>query len=294
MIESGDENIVRRESADKDNAEFWNYLCGTNAAIYMGFDLATEEGVLEFDNWYFHFYPYLKAYIDQTILDAQTSLEVGIGLGTVSRYLSRNVNELSALDVAPQPCIFLQKSLESENVNLNTINTSILDGTLFTQVGERFDSAIAIGSLHHTGNLNLALDNLIGSVEPGGKILVMVYNEFSFYRLLKNPLRFLLRLTESKFRKKYTWSEHDGPIRAVNDSNDEGVAAPHTAYSSKRLFTSRSDSKWNVNSENLSDFILFKKLISRRKLLYFVHIFGGLDLYATGIKLPDPETGFES
>jgi SAM-dependent methyltransferase len=294
MTKYGDENKDRLESADQDNAEFWNYLCGTNAALYMGFDLATKEGVSEFDDWYFQFYPYLKAHLDQTLAGAQTCLEVGIGLGTVSRYLSRNVNELLALDVAPQPCVFLQKSLEGESVNLHTINTSILERTLSTHAGARFDCAIAIGSLHHTGNLNLALDNLINSVKPGGKILVMVYNEFSFYRLLKNPLRFLPRLAKSGFRQKYIWSEDDGAKRASNDINDQGMAAPHTAYSSKRLFTSRSDSKWIVTTENFSDFTLLKKHISRRKFLHFAKVFGGIDLYATGLKLLDSKAGIKS
>ena len=280
-------------NADSANAEFWNYLCGTNAATYMGFDLDTKEGVAQFDAWYMDCYPYLVTYIDNTIVNAENCLEVGIGLGTISRYLSRNLAELSALDVAPQPCIFLQNSLEGENVNLRTINTSILEGKISTNMGERFDCAIAIGSLHHSGNLSLALDNLIASVRPGGKILVMVYNEFSFFRLLNNPMRFIHRLIESKFRKNLSWSEDEGNIRAVNDSNKEGIAAPHTAYSSKRLFTSRTDSSWSINSENISDFMLFNRYISRKKLLHFTTFFGGLDLYATGIKLPDPDSGLD-
>lgn len=275
------------ESADSANAEFWNYLCGTNAATYMGFDLDSRDGVGQFDSWYMGFYPYLQSYIDHATDKTQSCLEVGIGLGTVSRYLSRKIDELSALDVAPQPCIFLQKSLEGEKINLHTINTSILDGKVSRKNGESFDCVIAIGSLHHSGNLNLALDNLVNSVKPGGKILVMVYNEFSLYRLVKNPLRFCQRFAASKFGQRHTWSESDGPVRGVNDSNDEGIPAPHTAYSSKRLFTSRSDSTWKVNSENLSDFILFKKHIGRKSLLRFVKNFGGLDLYATSIKTAD-------
>jgi 2-polyprenyl-3-methyl-5-hydroxy-6-metoxy-1,4-benzoquinol methylase len=283
-----DMSIEMSKNADSANAEFWNYLCGTNAAMYMGFDLDTREGVRQFDNWYMDSYPYLQAYIDDVINNAETCLEVGIGLGTVSRYLSRNVHELLALDVASEPCIFLQKSLEGENNNLQTINLSVLEGEFSTSTDSEFDCAIAIGSLHHSGNLELALDNLIGSVKPGGKILVMVYNEFSLYRLVKNPVRFFLRFLQSKFGQNYTWSENDETVRSVNDSNNQGSAAPHTSYSSRRLFTSRSDSKWKVNSENLSDFIIFEKYFERRKFLHIVKNAGGLDLYATGIKGPKP------
>jgi SAM-dependent methyltransferase len=280
-------------NADSENAEFWNYLCGTNAAIFMGFDLDTKEGVAQFDSWYMDYYPYLQEYIDKASKNAQTCLEIGIGLGTVSRYLSRNINEIFALDVAPQPCIFLQESLSDEDVNLHTINKSILEGTVFNENEERFDCVIAIGSLHHSGNLKLALDNMIDSVKPGGKILVMVYNEFSFYRFLNNPIRFFRRLTESKFKRIYSWSEIDGTVREVNDSNDKGISSPHTAYSSKRMFTSRTDLKWSVTSENLSDFMLFNRHINRKKLLHLVKFFGGLDLYATGIKKSGHESRLE-
>jgi SAM-dependent methyltransferase len=275
--------------ADRENAKFWNYLCGTNAATYMGFDLATSDGVRDFDKWYMDFYPYLRPYIDWAIADSKSCLEVGLGLGTVSRYISRNIQEFTALDVAPEPCIFLEKSIDVNSAILNTVNKSILEGPISTRDGDRFDVAIAIGSLHHSGNLSVALSNLVSSVKPGGKILVMVYNEFSFYRFVNNPLRFMHRVFLTKSKKNYSWSEKDNSIRAVNDTNDIGEAAPHTAYSSKSIFESRLDSKWNVKSENISGFRLFGRLIDRKKLLPIVRLSGGLDLYAMGIKSADPK-----
>jgi SAM-dependent methyltransferase len=285
MTEEGKISSDNTDSADQDNAKFWNYLCGTNAAVYMGFGLDTKSGVSGFDAWYMDFYPYLRPYIDKTTLGSITCLEVGIGLGTVSRYLARNVDEFTALDVAPEPGIFLEKSLRTENVKLNAVNRSILEGTVSTPLGDRFDSAIAIGSLHHSGNLELALDNLISSVKPGGKILVMIYNEFSVYRFVHNPIRFLKHLMFSILKKSYTWSEKSKSVRAVNDSNDLGIPAPHTAYSGKQLFHSRLDSTWTVNTENISN-LPFIGL--RKNLLPFVRIGGGLDLYASGIKSADP------
>jgi 2-polyprenyl-3-methyl-5-hydroxy-6-metoxy-1,4-benzoquinol methylase len=284
MIEEKDESLDNSETADSENAKFWNYLCGTNAATYMGFELDTKNGLAEFDTWYMDFYPYLLPYIDSAIAEGHSCLEVGIGLGTVSRYLARNMQEFSALDVAPEPCIFLEKSLSMENVSLITMRRSILEGPVSTELDARYDVAIAIGSLHHSGNLTLALDNLVKSVKPGGKILVMVYNEFSLYRLIHNPIRFLNHLILSMLKKKYSWSEQDKAVRAVNDSNEHGVAAPHTAYSSKQLFHSRIDSTWTVNTENISD---LPRLGLRNKLLPFVRNGGGLDLYALGVKCAD-------
>lgn len=284
MIESGDESKDRLESADQDNAAFWNYLCGTNAALYMGYDLATEKGIREFDDWYFGFYPYLKPYIDSQLKTSGKVVEVGLGLGTVSRYLARNVTELTAIDVATEPCKFLEKSLQGESINLTAINRSVLDIENLVQFENKFDAAIAIGSLHHSGNLELAIDNLIRLVKPGGKILIMVYNEFSLFRFIHNPLRFVKHLVQSTLGRQYTWTEADKNVRGVNDSDLEGNPAPHTAYSTKKLFHSRLDSSWNVRSENISDFIVLKKMVKRENLLPFVKRFGGLDLYALGTK----------
>lgn len=288
-MEERDESLDNSGTVDSENAKFWNYLCGTNAATYMGFELDTKNGLSEFDAWYLDFYPYLLPYIDSAIEEGHSCLEVGIGLGTVSRYLARNMQEFSALDVAPEPCIFLEKSLSMENVNLTTMRRSILEGPVSTELDARFDVAIAIGSLHHSGNLTLALDNLVKSVKPGGKILVMIYNEFSLYRFIHNPIRFLNRLFLSTLKKKYSWSEQDKDIRAVNDSNEQGEAAPHTAYSSKQLFHSRLDSNWQVTTENISDFTLFGVPFKRKTFLPIMRIAGGLDLYALGVKCADRE-----
>ena len=132
---------------------------------------------------------------------------------------------------------------------------------------------------------------MVNSVKPGGKILIMIYNEFSIYRLIHNPIQFLTRLALLNFKNnQYNWSEKNKSIRAVNDQNEHGEAAPYTAYSSKREFTSRIDSKWNVKSENISGYSLFRILIiNRRRFLSLVRIAGGLDLYAFGVKCADPQ-----
>ena len=290
MTEKDQKSGITHVNSDTDNAEFWNYLCGTGAATYLGFDLSTRKGVEEFDAWYMNFYPYLTPYVDWAITGAESCLEVGIGLGTVSRYISRNVTEFTALDVAREPCVFLMNSLGAESLSVRTINGSILEGPISTQSGGNFDVAIAIGSLHHTGNVTLALDNLIGSVKPGGKILVMIYNEFSVYRFIKNPVKFLFHLMLSGFRRQYSWSEKDENIRAMNDSNERGEAAPHTAYSSRRFFLSQRKSQWKVKSENISNVMIFRKHIRRESMLRYVKLVGGLDLYALGVKTEDSPT----
>ena len=73
---------------DDQNASFWNEPCGTTAALNNGFDLNTKQGREDFDRWYWGFYPYLMPLVDEAINDAKSVLEIGIGSGSLSRYLS--------------------------------------------------------------------------------------------------------------------------------------------------------------------------------------------------------------
>jgi hypothetical protein len=91
-------------------------------------------------------------------------------------------------------------------------------------------------------------------------------------------------LSSTGLRRRYSWNEADKSIRAMNDSNEIGEAAPHTAYSSRRLFKSQTNSQWKVKSENISNVMIFKKHVKRENLLPYVKIKGGLDLYALGIR----------
>lgn len=275
---------MTNQESDNKNAEFWNYLCGTNAATYMGFDLETDKGLKDFDAWYMNFYPYLEEYLIWVKDGARTILEVGLGLGTVSRKLAKEVSNFVGVDVAEQPCIFLQRSLARDEIAVTTVKKSILEGPIFYKNNEKFDCAVAIGSLHHTNDLNRALDNVLASVKPGGRILVMVYNEFSAIRFIRNPQRFVKSFIQRISGTRNQWNELDPHARASNDANEVGQAAPYTIYCSKKTFSSRNDSTWEVSYENFSDFVIFGRLFKRDRFLRLARKIGGLDIYAKGTK----------
>ena len=50
-----------------------------------------------------------------------------------------------------------------------------------------FDLVISIGCFHHTGNVKSCVDETYQILKPGGKAIIMVYNQLSYRQWYKWP-----------------------------------------------------------------------------------------------------------
>jgi hypothetical protein len=75
---------VNQSDISSKNSNFWNELCGSQLAKYLGITDSSIESLKKFDDWYFGFYPYLYRHIPFEQLKNREVLEVGLGYGTVS------------------------------------------------------------------------------------------------------------------------------------------------------------------------------------------------------------------
>lgn len=266
---------------DSKNAEFWSEPCGSRAADLLNLDLENREELAKFDEWYFQFYPYLKKYLDAVVHEDDICLEVGVGLGSVSRFLSERVHELHLLDIAPKAMEFVHSSL-AENEKITPIVGSVLE----FQPEKKYDSIVAIGSLHHTGDLDLALRNLEGALKENGKILIMVYHAFQPRRMLKHPLKVFREFLVSRFSnaEKFIFTEDDIAIRGAADSNIAGEPAPYTAFSSRLLFIKRNGMQYEVELNNSHRIPILGRFLDRETHLKLFAKFFGCDIYAIGEK----------
>jgi hypothetical protein len=55
-------DVKQGQVSDK-NSEFWDELCGSGLARYLGISDSSPESLKKFDDWYFNFYPYLFDHI---------------------------------------------------------------------------------------------------------------------------------------------------------------------------------------------------------------------------------------
>lgn len=265
------------------NAEFWNELCGSQLARVLGIKDSTPESLKRFDDWYFDFYPYLDKYIQFDSLAGKDVLEVGLGYGSVAQKIAGHGARYRGLDIASGPVGMVQHRLTQAGLKGQITQGSILNPPFEI---ETFDVVVAIGCLHHTGDLRSAINQCLRLLRKGGRLVFMVYYAYSYRRWVSSPfgnLRYLFR--EMNGLRDVVGASHRTQ-RGAYDKNSKGEAAPHTDWISKKsladlcaVFSSFSPALENIDTE--PPFWLW----SRQQLLS-TKIPGilGLDLYAVATK----------
>jgi SAM-dependent methyltransferase len=265
---------------DGQNADFWNELCGTTMARSLGITEQSADSLRKFDEAYLSFYPYLMRYVDSEPLTGKRVLEIGLGYGTLGQLLAFRGCRYYGLDIAPNPTGVMRYRLAllgEDRVEERVRQGSALE-LPFPEAS--FEYVYSIGCLHHTGNLVRAISELHRVLVPGGKAIVMLYNKYSFRRLVGIPLLAGLWAL---------WT-YRGPVlrrfvsgsRAVYDANQIGEGAPHTEYVS-RLQVRRLFSRFGsvtIESQNCTAIAWRGRvLVSRERLLGTLGRMLGLDLY---------------
>ena len=139
---------------DESNRRFWNDLCGSQLAKSLGIVDRGVESLDRFDRWYLDFYPYLDRHLALDRVRGRRVLEIGLGYGTVAQRLAERGALYVGLDIAPGPVKMVRHRLAQASLQGEAVQGSILSPPFEDQT---FDDVIAIGSLHHTGDLQAAI-----------------------------------------------------------------------------------------------------------------------------------------
>jgi SAM-dependent methyltransferase len=230
MAEAPAEGALVQDELDARNSVFWNTLCGTSLAQSLGITDDSSESLRKFDDWYFAFYPYLAEYIPFGELRGRCVLEVGLGYGTVSQRLAECGAEYTGLDIAENPVAMVNERLRRMGNNGRAQRGSILAAPFDD---ESFDCVVAIGCYHHTGNIQRALDESYRILRPGGSLVGMVYNGYS-YRRWYNAGEATFRYLLWDFLRIGTSPIASADERMAYDNDTRGNEAPHTDFVSRR------------------------------------------------------------
>lgn len=215
------------------NAEYWNELCGTNIAKELRIDDMSPESISKFDVWFFDFYPYLIPFLENSLNTSQKVLEVGLGYGSVATYLCRSGYHYTGLDIALGPvemCRQRMASLENKGIAFQG------DALKAPFESDTFDAVIAIGSLHHTGDFDQAMAEMVRITKDGGVIGGMVYSIFSARNFILQPLSTFRSLSVNL--KRPVRVKAGEKLRWLSDHNQIGESAPATEYFSRRALRS--------------------------------------------------------
>ena len=172
--------------------------------------------------------------------------------------------------------------LSQKNLSGIGVEGSILNPPLEK---ETFDLVIAIGSLHHTGDLAKAIRECHALLREGGHLVFMVYNAYSYRRWLWSFMQTLKYSTWEKSGGRGALNAGSSRERAMYDTNTQGEAAPHTDFLSKKSIKAltREFSHVHIQIENVSA-IFPLNLIRPILLASPIAKFLGLDIYVQATK----------
>lgn len=222
---------MNKSSISSANESFWNELCGTQLAKVIGITDSSSASLKKFDDWYFDFYPYLFNHIPFGELQNKDVLEVGLGYGTVSQRLAESGANYHGLDIAAGPVNMVNHRLQQNSLAGRAVLGSILESPFQPN---SFDAIIAIGCLHHTGDLKKAIDHCYSLLREGGQLIFMVYYAYSYRRWIQSPsVTFNYAARELKGLRDVV-GQSKSRDRAAYDKNSSGDGAPHTDWISKK------------------------------------------------------------
>ena len=265
------------------NAGFWNEPCGSHAARILGVTDASIKSLRRFDDWYFDYYPYLDSYIPFTDLKKKDVLEVGLGYGTVSQILAESAGNYVGLDIAKGPVELVNHRLSQNHLAGHAKLGNILEPPFSA---ESFDFIIAIGCLHHTGDLERALSRCYELLRPGGTLIFMVYSAYSHKRWIVAFAPTLKYWLDELRGYRGVIGSRMPAERAAYDTNLEGLEAPHTDFVSKKSlrFLCKRFRSFRANYENADNSFPFRFLPRNVLLRTPIPSMAGPDVYAEAIK----------
>lgn len=276
-------DAATQATVDDRNAHFWDELCGSYLARSLGVTDSSPGSLKRFDDWYFAFYPYLFLHIPFNEVRGKDVLEVGLGYGTVSQRLAEAGANYTGLDIAPGPVAMANHRLRQNGLPGEARQGSILEAPF---PDAAFDAIVAVGCLHHTGDLARAIASCRRMLKPGGQLIFMVYYAYSYRRFVqarKETVRYWLHETVGV---RGVVGQSDAGQRAAYDMDAEGQGAPHTDWISVRSLRHlcRDFSRFSATLENIDCEPPFAPRPRRDLLLTSWPRRMGLDLYATATK----------
>ena len=203
------------------NSAYWDELSGSWLARDLGITSPSPGNLARFDAAYFGLYPYLLGYFPPGRVGGKRVLDVGLGYGTLAEALARRGADYHGLDIAAGPVDMVRHRLANvPGARPEQVQQGSALALPFPDAS--FDLFVAIGCLHHTGDLFGAIQEVRRVLRPGGELVIMVYNGRSLRHLVSAPLALL--------RHRGRRAEADERVRGIYDSTMDGAPAPYTDF----------------------------------------------------------------
>jgi SAM-dependent methyltransferase len=145
---------------------------------WLEFNSFSDEDIKTAGDQYFDIVP-------TSIYDGKYVLDVGCGTGRWSKYLSKRVAALEAID--PSKAVFSAAALLQDD---DKVRISQASAGNIPFPDNHFDFALSLGVLHHIPDTEAAMQKCVDKIKPGGYFLVYLYyaldNRGAFFKLIFN------------------------------------------------------------------------------------------------------------
>ena len=262
----------------RQNADFWDELCGSALARALGIDAPSARSLARFDRAYLELYPYLSGYVRPAEWKDRRVVEIGLGYGTLGQQLLDAGARYTGIDIARGPAAMMNHRAQLVGRPPCAVRGSALALAI---ADHSIDGLVSIGCFHHTGSLEQCIRETHRVLKPGGVAIVMVYNQFSYRHWFRWPVTTARAwLADRSDRHMSTAPVHQ---RKKYDANAAGAAAPETVFVSvdrlRRMFSGFRSVE--ISKENNTNLV---RIIPRRLLLPLLGRRLGLDLYVRAVK----------
>ncbi len=201
------EDIVQ-PAIEKENAlleqirEYWNeHIHDLKIAKHP---VGTKEFFDELDEYRFDKLRYLPQLVDFNSYRNKKLLEVGCGVGIDLVRFARGGAIVTGIDLAE-----VSIELARKNFELNGLEGELLvgNGEALEFEDNSFDVVYAHGVLQYTANPQLMINEIHRVVKPGGEVIIMVYNRFSWLNFLSQTLGVALEHEDAPVLRKFSKKE---------------------------------------------------------------------------------------
>lgn len=174
-------------------------------------------------------------------------LEVGSGIGNISRLFLEDKMRLTASDLRQEYCDLLQQQFGNHPYLAGVVSLDLATPDLTRQHSHllgQFDTVVALNVVEHIEDDKKAIDNCIRLLKPGGRLIILVPAFQTLYNSFDEELGHYRRYTARS-------------LRALQEQ--AGLTVIHQQY-----FNAVGIIGWIIDGS-----ILRKRLIPRKQLLLF-------------------------
>ena len=168
-------NLLKQEVRD-----FWNeQSCDTHVARAAKFSRQYFE---EIEDYRYFDQPFIHSFAQFSRYRGKSVLEVGFGAGTDFIQWLRAGALASGIDLTTEAMDNLTQRIAAYNLPAPQ-SIQVADAEKLPFDSNCFDLGYSFGVLHHSPDTELALQELVRVIRPGGELKVMLYNRHSVYAI---------------------------------------------------------------------------------------------------------------